>query len=194
MTDRLPLIAALCLALLLGSSPASADRLYVSDTLRVGVRANPGSNDPALVVITTGASLEVLEERNGFVRVRTEHKVEGWVNSAYLTSEPPARLRLERLEKELKRLSAEASRLRGNATDLLADNERLNAQLTDLLAENGQLHSRIANHYIAQAESRSRWGWLIGAAGMVGLFLLGIALGILWHRQRVAERLGGLQL
>lgn len=95
----------ICVGLLLVSGTvAAAETIYVNDMLRVGVRSQPASDEAPLAVVTTGAALEVLERSGGYVKVRTDEGAVGWVNSVYVSGEPPARLRIERMTAENQRL------------------------------------------------------------------------------------------
>ena len=63
----------LLFALLLGfSSLLQAQDVYVKDTLRVGVRAEPGNHLAPFSVVTTGMKLSVLEQQGDFVKIETE--------------------------------------------------------------------------------------------------------------------------
>jgi hypothetical protein len=68
--------------------------------------------DKPLKALASGTPLEVVSRKNGFIKVRTSDGVIGWVESAYLTDEKPARsilldtqAKLSMLQKKLDKLS-----------------------------------------------------------------------------------------
>lgn len=178
---------------LLTAGSAAAETLYVNDMLRLGVRAEPASNEAPLTVVTTGAALEVLDRTRGYVKVRTEDGVVGWVNSVYVTGEEPARRRIEKLKVEHERVRRELEEMRASSSDTLESNAALRNEVNELRDENGKLHAQLAKVYQTTSRRSDDWSWLYTAA-MIGLFVLGIVLGVLWHRQQIAQRLGGLKL
>ncbi|WP_127478271.1 TIGR04211 family SH3 domain-containing protein [Sulfurivermis fontis] len=185
---------ALFLLMLLALMPAQAETVYISDVLRVGVRAQPNSSDTPITVVTSGTELTVLERQAGHLRVRTSGGVEGWISEVYATSELPAQLRLERMEQERDRLQQELAQLRSSSSASGAQVEQLTARIEALQAENSQLQSRMAELQAQLQEEGSAYGWLYYAAALIVLFALGVYLGVRWDKERVAQRLGGLEL
>ncbi len=182
------------LILMLVAGTALADTVYVNDLLRVGVRSEAASNESPLTVVTTGTALDVLERQGDYVKVRTPDGTEGWVNNVYVTGEQPARLRIKALRSEYTKLQQELDNLRASTTDLMEEKKRFRAQVSELKQENGALHGQLSKLYNESVEGPEDVRWMIYPAAMIGLFLLGIYLGVRWHRQRVAKRLGGLEL
>jgi SH3 domain protein len=182
------------LSALLFAAAAGADVVYVDDSLRVGVRNNPGNTESPLEVVTSGAALEVLERgENGYMRIRTASGVEGWVSSVYVTNQPPARALLEQMRQENARLQNELHALRGGAASA-ASAVPTPSELDDLRKENAQLVVRVTE-LTAGDSRRGDWlDWAEGAGLLVALFILGIVLGKRHERQRVASRFNGLQL
>lgn len=173
---------------------AHAETVYVDDMLRVGVRTQPRSNEAPISVVTTGSKLTVLNRDRGYMQVRTEEGVEGWVNAVYVSSEPPARLRIEQLQSEYERLQGEIKELRSGGAATLEENQRLNTQVQELMAENSTMHAQLSKLYANSRQKVARWDWLYEAGAMIGLFLFGFFLGFRRYRQRVAARLGGLEI
>jgi len=185
---------ALVVAVGLWSVPAHAESVYVSDTLRVGVRPVPAANAKPFDVVVTGMKLEVLDHRDGFLRIRTSKGVEGWISDAYVTKQPPAMLRLDRVEKQLHQARQEAAKLRQSLQGARDRTDQLRSRNQALSAAQTRLQTRLKALQRAQAE-RARhsalWYWLI-ALGVVGTG--GFTGGLVWHRRRVRQRLGGLRL
>lgn len=92
------------LYLLLLSSIAIAESVYVTDILHLGMYEAPGSGNKVETLIT-GARLKVLEKTRTYTKVRTSSGKTGWAKSAYLVNEKPARLRLDELTNENQKLT-----------------------------------------------------------------------------------------
>lgn len=92
--------------LLLCSAPAGADTAYVTDVLQLGLHQAQDTSDAPFRNLASGAELEILEQVPRFARVRTIDGEEGWVRSAYLVTEQPARHRVAELEAAVADLNA----------------------------------------------------------------------------------------
>lgn len=185
---------ALFLLMMLALAPALAETVYISDVLRVGVRALPNSNDVPLAVVTSGAELKVLERQAGHLRVRTAAGVEGWIAEVYATSELPAQLQLERVTQERDRLQQELASLRSSASAGSEQAAQLTARVGLLQEENAQLQARAAELAAQLQAHEGGFAWLYYALALIALFFLGVYLGVRWDKERVAQRLGGLEL
>lgn len=184
----------LLVGLVLHTGAAMAETIYVHDYLRLGIRANPNSSESPITVVTTGDSLEVLERQGGYIKVRSEDGVVGWVSKAYVSSEKPARLRLEQLQEEYKRQKAELKDLRQELTAAMERNELVDSQISELMNENASLHQQVSRFYSENAKNKRQFTWLYQSLAIIALFLFGIFLGVRWQRKRIAERLGGLEI
>lgn len=184
----------LLLGLGLHAGAAMAETIYVHDYLRLGIRTNPNSSETPIAVVTTGESLEVLQRQGGYIKVRSEDGVEGWVSKAYVSAEKPARLRLEQLQEDYKRQQDELKDLRKELTAGIERNELLEKQISELMNENASLHQQVSRFYSKSAKNQHQYLWLFQSLGVIGLFVLGVFLGVRWQRKRIAERLGGLEI
>lgn len=90
---------------------AVAQTAYVTDQLRLGVHAAPDTSDRAFVNLESGDRLEILEQNQFYARVRIPDGREGWVRRTFLVDEQPARFRIQKVEQERDRLSAELAAL-----------------------------------------------------------------------------------
>jgi SH3 domain protein len=109
----------LCILLSIPAGPALADRRYVSDMLILTLREGPGNEYEVIRTLRTGTPIEVLEEGERYLRVRTEEGEEGWVAKQYITSDTPKPLIMAGLEKENERLEAKVQELQKKETLLL---------------------------------------------------------------------------
>lgn len=172
------------LVLCLGISPAHAETVYVIDKLQVGLRA---ARDGAVVKpVETGAALEVLERDGRFVRVRDRQGSEGWLETRYVSTEAPARLQLARLQEELSKARAQLAEAQ---TQVKAAPDVADAGKTDPAASVVRGASPPANE--TPDEFRLDYLWLLVAFAML---LIGFVAGIVWHRESIRRRMGGMYL
>ena len=78
--------------------PAAADTRYVGDQLIITMRQGKSNQHKILKTLTTGTPLEVLEEDESYLKVRTTDGIEGYVQRQYMSSNPPKTQRIEELE------------------------------------------------------------------------------------------------
>jgi len=110
--------------------PAWAEPAYVTDRFEITLRTGPGTQHKILKMLPSGTRLQVLERNDeGYVRVRSEDGVEGWVLARYLQEEPVARERLAQAQARLDRLRKEVAALRRENGDLKKENARLQRAL-----------------------------------------------------------------
>lgn len=167
-----------------------AETAYVSDTLRVGVRPAPDSHVAPTGVIKTGMLLEVLESADGYVRVKTENDLEGWVRDTYVVNTPPAMMKLQALQQQHRKLEGKLKVLEENNQDLLEANRVMSQRLDQLSAERAKWQLSQARAALTDNEFTWLW-WLFGILMIVGA---GFYSGISWYRQSVMKRLGGLRI
>ncbi len=192
---RKPLLASLCLLASLAGHAVSAEQVYVSDTLRVGVRPEPDNRTAPVAVVLSGMRLEVLERREGYLRVRTEKGVTGWVREAYVVASPPATVRLAAMEARQAALAKRLAEAEAAAQALEKANQQLLQRVDSLTAERSRLIRQQARLQAAVPEPRpfrSTWMWWL--LGITVVAAAGFFTGISWYRQSVMRRLGGLRV
>ena len=155
---RIVLLAALFI-----SGPLLADTRYVSDQLEVTLRTGPSTRNAIVRILTSGASVEVLESdsESGYSRVKVG-ETEGWVLTRFLDNQPVARARLEVAQRQLsatreelgtaKSKLAEAEQLLGNTRSKLEDAEGAN---TDMAAELNDIRSASASAITMRDQNKS---------------------------------------
>jgi SH3 domain protein len=97
-----------------------ADTRYVDDQLVITLRQGKSSRHKILRTLKTGTPLEVLEEDEAYLKVRTTDGLEGFVLKQYITSSTPKALIITRLGKENKTLQDKVTRLGKTNDDLKA--------------------------------------------------------------------------
>ncbi|WP_245546240.1 TIGR04211 family SH3 domain-containing protein [Marinomonas posidonica] len=148
------LISLLVGSVLSASAPAAT--VYVSDIQFVAIREGQDNSTRAVERgIKSGTPLEVLEQSNGYSKVRTPNGAEGWVADYYLSDDMVTRDHLEELQKrlttaiqrrnnisnELKESQAQTTSLLEAQSELQQENQALKAQLENVqsIAEKAEI-------------------------------------------------------
>ena len=179
--------------LLLTPAILQAETVYINDVLRVVVRPEPSNSVTPTGVVITGMKLEVLERSEGFIRIRNEQGLEGWIKEMYVSEQPPAQLELAELQRKYQQLVEEGGQ--ANEKIKASDEQRasLQSQVEALKADNVELQDEL-QEYRRKTDKDSTIGiYIIIGLSMVVLFLAGLVIGINWHRQQVTKKLGGLR-
>ena len=111
---------------------AIAETAYVTDKLRLGVHAAADTSDRAFVNLESGDRLEILEQNQFYARVNIPDGRQGWVRKTFLVDEEPARFRIQKVEQERDRFSAELTTLKNK----MAKREEIVSNLETQLASN----------------------------------------------------------
>lgn len=183
------------LTLLLWSIPllGQAETVYVSDNLRVGVRSEPNNSVAPHGVVITGMQLEVLEHAHGFIRIRNENGVEGWIKDVYVTPDKPAKLMLNDLQTEQAKLRSQLSKQEKILKDENSKSVAMSAELEKLKTTNSKLQARLSATTSDQMSDRTV-GYLLYAAWLAILGVGGFVAGVVWQRKQAMKRLGGLRV
>ena len=111
---------------------AAAETAYVTDNLRLGLHAAEDTSDRAFRFLESGQAMEVLVRDRNYANVRLPDGAEGWVKSAYLVDEKPAKLIVAETMAERDALSAELESTRQAFAEPAAAIERLQSEVSDL--------------------------------------------------------------
>ncbi len=179
------------LALLWAILPlATAETVYVTDNLRIGVRPEPDNNAPPVGVVMSGMKLDVLKRSDDYVKIRSTDGIEGWIKEIHITRDVPVRVQLDKMTLQFQQVSKELE----EKTSQLKTTTEANGQLTDTAASlrhsNEQLSAQVESLGAVKGQSLL-WLWillslLVTAGG-------GFYAGMIWHRNHVMQRLGGLR-
>ena len=107
---------------------ASAESMYIDDTLLVPLRSGEGLNFRIVHKgIPSGTKLQVLEHNkdSGYSKVLTPGGIEGYLPTRYLVAEPIARFKLEQANKELASFKQEYGKLKEQFETLSAEHNAL---------------------------------------------------------------------
>lgn len=176
------------------ASSAAAEVVYVIDSLRLGVRANPVPSETPIAVVTTGDALTVLGSEGEYTKIRTEDGTEGWVSQAYVSAEQPARLKLEQLQKKYARTEEQMNELRSTLAASTESREAMEKRISDLMAANTSLQQQNEQLTSSAARLKRKYAWVYQSAILIMLFVAGFYLGVVWYKRRVRDRLGGMEI
>lgn len=158
------LVSALLLTLGATGELAAQEQLYVSDDVFIVLHAGPGTNYRWLGKLTPGAQLNIGEssEDGEWTAVTTSRGTEGWVQAEFLSTEPPAQIRLPVISRELEEAERAAADLRAAMTRVREEKASLereggdtSAQLQSVTEELAQLR-QISGSAIETAEQNRR--------------------------------------
>jgi SH3 domain protein len=85
---------------------------YVTDSLRLEVRTGPSTGYRITRMLESGTAVTVLEESEGYSRVRAPGGSQGWILTRYLMDQPSARNQVASAKAELEKVSTENAELR----------------------------------------------------------------------------------
>lgn len=109
--------------------PFSAQAAYVTDNFNITLRAEPLKEANVISLLKNGARLEVMEENEDWVHVKTEDGKEGWIVKRYLSQELPQAIRIERLKKDLDETSIKLKVTAEKSAQIEKENKNLKQDL-----------------------------------------------------------------
>jgi SH3 domain protein len=193
--------ALLGLALGVWVGSASAETVYVTDVLRLGMHAAPDTSDKAFENLVSGTALEVLERNSSYARVRLTDGREGWVKATYLVTDKPAAARIRELEAEVGRFgtAAAAAKTAQAAAEQELANLRNELQATTGSAESVQeTIERLERENEAHLERLETYrrtlpvAWVVPA--LVVSLVAGFLAGLWWLDALIRRRHGGFRV
>jgi SH3 domain protein len=169
---------------LVPAGPARAQEAWVRDEVQLNLRTGPGNQYRITGAIRTGDAVRILERGDGWTKVALSDGRDGWVPAGFLDEEPPATLRVARLEDRSQELEEIVDRLRDELASLrserdsLADSESIQRTRAEQLeVENLEL------------KAGARWPeWITGAAILATGMLVGSILQS-WMSRRPRSRI-----
>lgn len=188
---------------LLASLPLAvvADTVYVTDNLRLGLYEAPDTSGRPFRMLESGQGMEVLTRDRNYANVQMPNGREGWVKSAYLVSDKPAKLIVAETMAERDALAAELeemrlafaapaetiSNLQSETTDL-ASKLQASESLVEELEEQNAGFQGLKNQYKGSLPVN----WVAAAIGVC--LLGGFLFGIWWVDRRSRIRHGGIRI
>ena len=172
-------------------SVVEAKTIYINDQLRVGIRSEPNNDSAPLAVVSTGDKLEMLEKNDGYVLVKTEQGVEGWIKDIYTTEEAPAIVRLKELSQTSGGTDIKLKELTKQVGLMQSANEVLNQELEQTREEKNKIQVQLLALKSGQV---SEAGWLYWLSAMLVFTVASFISGMFWYRKQAMKRLGGLRI
>ena len=180
---------------------AVADTAYVTDNLKLGLYEAEDTSGRAFRTLDSGQSMEVLIRAANYANVRLPDGTEGWVKSAYLVNDKPAKLIVAETAAERDALAAELEQLKQAFAEPAETVERLRHEVDSLseLLESARAESaalREENASIQALKERYKGSmpltW-VGGATLVCL-VVGLLGGLWWADYRSRKRHGGIRI
>lgn len=168
--------------------------IYVNDTLRVGVRAEPVTGSKTVSVVKTGEVLEVLDSGDSkYYKVKTPAGRIGWVSRTYVSDEKPAFMRLDAVKIELDALKESQQSVESQFEQVQEKNLALEGTLSRLKEESSQLQSEL-DAMKGSAIIPEEYQFIAWVIGVLALLFLGFFIGVQRVHNQVRSRLGGLDI
>jgi len=76
-----------------------AETVYVGGVMKITMRTGPGTKHKVLSMVSTGDSLEIIENGRDWTQVRNTDGKEGWVLTRFITRDVPMKRQVDALEK-----------------------------------------------------------------------------------------------
>ena len=191
------------LVVLLGVvTAAQAETVYVAERLRIGLRAEIVETSAVVKTVETGTPLEVIERTDTHAHVRDPQGTEGWIETRFLSPDPPARLQLAKLQEDLAKSRAQATEAQAQlkkAQSALAEQTNKIKELEKAAADRpvpvtpAPVVSKAPPVIPVAANDGSGFSYLwLGIS--FAMLITGFAAGVRWLRESIRKRSGGMYL
>lgn len=149
---RVRWVTVLYLALVVAAqAQAPTQTRYVTDRTQVELRRGPSTEYRILRYLEAGDRVEVLEQNEGFSRVKVGQDTEGWIPSASLIAEPIARDRLAAAERNAATARERTTALEEQNRELERNLAATRAELEQTKASHGTVSRELADIRTASA-------------------------------------------
>ena len=188
---------------LLGLVPLGAlgDTAYVTDNLRLGLYEAEDTSGRPNRMLESGQAMEILSRDRNYANVRLPDASEGWVKSAYLVDEKPAKLIVAELTAERDALLVEQETLKQAFAEPAASIEALTNDVlsfqTQLAESNARADSLEEENALIRGLKEEYKGslplsWV--AIAIAVCLIIGILLGLWWVDRQNRSRHGGIRI
>ncbi len=113
------------------SYSAHAEKMYVTDVLRISVREGSGSDYKIIDVIESGQEVEVISKGDEWAKVRLPDGKEGWLVGKYLTSRKADNAAIKKIREKEALLNTQNAALRTEIDQLRDELKNINLQLAE---------------------------------------------------------------
>jgi hypothetical protein len=181
-------------SLLAGAPMVAAESVYVIEQLVVSVNSAPEGAGERIGSIRSGDRVEVLERLGGETRVRLVSGTEGWVKSAYLSSEPPLRTQLAERTRELESMRAQLDDAERQLASSRSGAAPLPARPVATATGPDVLPGTQRRLFPARGAPQDEPSWGLVAGASVAALAAGFALGWGVLDRRIRRKYGGLRI
>lgn len=129
--------------LILFTSLAHAETVYVIDELKIGLHESASINSPIIKLITSGTELSVVDRIDDLVQVKDSEGAQGWINKKYVLNNKPGKARINELEKQIELLKSGTLMTEKNNDS--AEQKELIQQLNSERLKSGDLQAQLAD-------------------------------------------------
>ncbi len=180
---------------------AAAETAYVTDNLRLGLHNAEDTSDRAFRILESGQPMEILIRGGSYANVRLPDGTEGWVKTAYLVDDKPAKLIVAETMQERDALAAELEETKAAFAEPAATIENLQAEAIDLTTQLETARTEISTLQEASAsidDLKARYKgslpitWVGGA--LLIMLVLGFLAGLWYTDHRSRKRHGGIRI
>jgi SH3 domain protein len=132
------------LSVSLDTAPALAETQYVSDVLIISIKDDRTPDAAAVGYLRSATPVDVLEETEDHMQIRTSGGVEGWVKKKFIVAEKPKAVIIKELEEKISLLESDIKTLQdgSDSQDLetkISGFKQEIASLTDTLKKESML-------------------------------------------------------
>ena len=189
-------------------SAVQANTIFVTDSLQLKLRATANTEGDIVTTLRSGQKLSLLERQSKFSRVRTEDGKTGWVQSWFLTDEPPATYIVDQVTKQKEVMELKLSRANEKLKNFDSATAQENKSLKNTIgaltkkvkkisSENEALVNEVyeAKAELAKYKFAEKYDLRIIILGFfLASFILGFWAARTWTRLRERRRLSGYRL
>lgn len=182
-------------------SALNAQTAYVTDMLRLNVYATPDFSGSPVRTLVSGDGFEVLVRDRLATQIQLADGTDGYVRSAYIVDEKPARLVVAETRAEVDRLTDELANLRAAFEDPAAEISALNQRISTLADDVEARSARVAeleSELASMSRAAERYSnsvpltWSLGA--LLAALVAGFLGGLRYVDNQIRKRHGGIRV
>lgn len=180
---------------------AIAETAYVTDNLRLGLYEAEDTSGRPFRTLESGQAMEIQLRATNTAQVQLPDGTMGWVKSAYLVTEKPAKLIVAETMAERDALAAELEETRAafaapaaTIATLESDAVALNEQIEIADARIAELEGEIESVEALKQRYKGSLPVSWVAAAIIACLIAGFLIGLWWTDRRSRARHGGIRI
>ena len=202
------ILLSIFVSLVLLTSTASAETIFVTDSLKLKLRVTPSNDGDVITSLDSGQKLTLVEKQTKFSQVKTADGQTGWVQSWFLTDKPPATYIVNSVTREneilTSKLAKANTKLKNFDSETARENESLNksvAGLTNKIKSLTNTRNDLEEKLDSQASKLAKYEFaekfnlnLVIFIFFLFSFASGFVCAKIWSQVQERKRLWGYQL